>query len=247
MTSKMKRSILFTAFILITFNTLKAEPLHISDLSLRPPSECKGSGRPAPRMKETSSTESIGAPASDIDLNGDGWCDWIISLPYPTNTQLPEYKASEAVLLGTPQGARTFGNMGLLKSYWKNKRPVPEGLLIPGGVTGMAPALVAYVGKSTVPYFAGFSSAYPEFWGNAGSYRIYRWNQQFDMPQEVTMHEYTAVMRFWRTKFCRGQYANQDFLRPDIKNEENPLEVFVCAPWVETEIRRIERGESNVP
>jgi len=190
--------------------------------------------------------ESVAAPAGNIDVNGDGWCDWIIPLPYPTNAQLPEYRAGEAVLLGTPQGARPFGNMKRLKSSWKKKLPVPEGLIMPGNVTGMAPALVAYAGKDNLPYFAGFSSAYPDFWGDPGSYRIYRWNQEFDMPQEVSRQDYVVVMRFWRQAFCRGQYANQDFLRPDITNEEHPLEIFVCAPWVEAEVHRAGHDANHV-
>lgn len=243
---KMNASRLAFACLFLTFQPVQAESLSFSHLSMRPPVQCKGAGRPAPRTKETIRTESVAAPASNIDLDGDGWCDWIISLPYPTNTQLPEYRAGEAILLGTPEGARSFGNMKRLKAFWKRKLPVPEGLVVPGAVTGMAPVLVAYAAEGTAPYFAGFSSAYPDFWGNPGSYRIYRWNHEFDMPQEVSKHDYAFVMRFWQKEFCRGQYANRDFLRPDIKNEEHPLEIFVCAPWVQAEVGRAGHDTNHV-
>jgi hypothetical protein len=51
--------------------------------------------------------EIAGTPVSNLDLNGDGWCDWITPLPYPTNTQGQEYGARDAILLDTASGART--------------------------------------------------------------------------------------------------------------------------------------------
>jgi len=78
-----------------------------------------------------------------MDLNGDGWCDWVMAVAYPTDTQLPEHSAKEAILLGTEKGARTCDNVDKLKLHWKQQLPVPDGLVLPSGVTGMAPVLVA--------------------------------------------------------------------------------------------------------
>jgi len=115
-------------------NTAAATPLE-SDLMLKPPVACKGAGRPAPRTKETIHAETVGALATAMDLNGDGWCDWVMAVAYPTDTQLSEHSAKEAILLGTEKGARTFGNVDKLKLHWKQQLPVPDGLVLPSGVT----------------------------------------------------------------------------------------------------------------
>jgi hypothetical protein len=243
-----KKPNLAVLLMLFAVAPAKAEHLQASELRLKPSVQCKGTRRHAPKMKETIHSESVDAVASDTDLNGDGWCDWIIPLPYPTNTGLPEYPADEAILLGTVKGARTFGNLDRLKSYWKKKLPVPDGLVLPTGVTGMAPMLVAYVSGSNTPYFMGFSGSYPDFWSDAESYGVYKWNQEFDMPQEVSKSEYATVMKFWQHQYCtQRKYSNQDFLHPDSKNPERPLEIFVCAPWVSEAIRRAERDSEKMP
>lgn len=216
---------------------VRSELLQVSDLSLHPPIKCKGAGRPAPRIKETIHAESIGIPSTDIDLNGDGWCDWIIPAPYPTNTQATEYTAKESILLGTAKGARTFGN----NDKWKRNSPLPEGLISPEGVSGLAPVLVAYSKGGAAPYFLGFSSSYPEFWTDAESYPVFKWNQEFDSPQEVSKQEYVSVMKFWRKKYCEGKtYTNQDFLYPSDNHPDRPLEIFICAPWVTQAIHQAE-------
>lgn len=221
----------------------KADQLQESDLKLKPPVQCKGSGRPAPTMKESVRAESVGAPAAATDLNGDGWCDWIVALPYPSNTQLPEHSAREAILLGTEKGARVFGDLDKLKLHWKKRLPVPPGLVLPDGVTGMAPALVAYSSQDKAPYFLGLSRAYPEYWSDADSYKVYKWNQEFDTPQIVSDAEYVTVMKFWRKQYCEGKkYSNQEFLHPDSRNFEHPLEILVCSPWTDEAVRRVEGG-----
>jgi hypothetical protein len=111
------RRILAIQLGLLAAGSASVEQAQALELSLQPAIQCKGAGRPAPKMKQTVHAESVGAPATDLDLNGDGWCDWIIPVPYPTNTQLPEYMASEAVLRGDAKGARTFGEMARLKSH----------------------------------------------------------------------------------------------------------------------------------
>jgi hypothetical protein len=215
--------------------------LQESELSLEAPVACKGAGRPAPSMKETVHAGSVGAAAKPIDLNGDGWCDWIIPVASPINSGLPEYSPKEAILLGAKQGARIFGDVEKRRAYWKKRMPVPDGLVGPEGVTGMAPPLVAYRNSSPVPYFIGFSSAYPEFTSDAESYQVYRWNLEFDMPQQVSDTEYLTVMKFFRKRYCAGKhYSSSDFMHPDMKNAESPLEIVVCSPRMLEAFKRVE-------
>lgn len=163
-----------TALILLScfaiLGPAQAQSLDASTLSLHPPAACKGAGRPAPRTRDTVHAEIAGTPASDIDVDGDGWCDWITSLPYPTNSQGQEYRAREAILLGTANGTRSFGN-----------------------------------------------------------------------------REYVVVMRFWQKRYCEGKsYSNQDFLNPDYKKPDHPLEVYICAPWVTEAIHRAEHDGAGI-
>ncbi|NEX62456.1 hypothetical protein [Noviherbaspirillum galbum] len=210
-----------------------AEAIRSSDLRLEPMTKCRGAGRPAPKTKETIRTESVGVPATGIDLNGDGWCDWIIFVPAPINTQLPEYMAKEAILLGGKRGAKPFGKLDKMRDYQRKQLPIPSGLVIPEGIVGMAPPLVAYLTRSATPYFMGISTAFPYFWSDAESYSIYRWNNEFDMPQQVSDIEFVTVLEFWRQKFCIDKkYSNAEYLHPDLLNPEHPLEVLVCAPWM---------------
>jgi hypothetical protein len=235
-----------TALILLScfaiLGPAQAQSLDASTLSLRPPAACKGAGRPAPRISDTVHAEIAGTPASDIDLDGNGWCDWITSLPYPTNSQGQEYRAREAILLGTANGTRPFGDSALLKRYWKTHPQELSNLVVPDGTVGMAPPLVAYAGKDPVPYFAGFSGAFPDYWGDGDAYKVYKWNQEADAPQQVSSSEYVVVMKFWQKKYCEGEnYSNQDFLNPDYKKPDHPLEIYICAPWVTEAIHRAEQ------
>lgn len=231
------------ASVICVVVSAQAAALQQADLSLKPLAACEGAGRPAPKMKETVHAETVGAAATTIDLNGDGWCDWIMTLAYPTNTGLPEYGAKEAILLGTDKGARTFGNIEKMRQHWKQQLPVPDGLVMPDGVTGMAPVLVAYSSKSKAPYFIGFSNAYPDFMADADSYAVYQWNTEFDTPQTVSNADYLTVMKFLRKQYCEGtHYANQDFQHPETSNADHPLEVVVCSPQMADAIKRAERG-----
>ncbi len=40
------------------------------------------------------------------DLNGDGWCDYAIGVPYPFNSQMSSYDLSQEMLLGSKTGWR---------------------------------------------------------------------------------------------------------------------------------------------
>ena len=224
----------------------QAQALDASTLSLHPPVACKGAGRPAPRTRDTVHADSAGTPSTDIDLNGDGWCDWITPLPYPTNAQGQEYGARDAILLGTASGERTFGDGARLRQYWKNHPQAPGNLVIPNGATGMAPPLIAYAGRDPVPYFAGLSSAFPEYWGDGDAYKVYKWNQEADAPQQVGSREFATVMKFWQRSYCVGKdYSNRDFLNPEDKNPGHPLEIFICAPWVTEAILRAEHDDAR--
>lgn len=210
--------------------------LQESDLSLTPPAACKGAGRPAPKMKETVHAETVGAAATTTDLNGDGWCDWIMTLAYPMNAGLPGYGANEAILLGTEKGARTFGNIEKVRQHWKQQLPVPDGLVMPAGVTGMAPVLVAYSSKSKAPYFIGFSNTYPDFMTDADSYAVYQWNAEFDTPQAVSTADYLTVTKFLRKQYCEHR---------ENRHDHHPLEAVVCSPQMVDAIKRAERGVSR--
>lgn len=236
------KSLLFAlCIVFLGLKSFDAEALQQLELTTEPAGSCLGEGRPAPRMNETVHGESVGAPASNIDLNGDGWCDWVIPLPYPISGQLPAHSAKEAILLGMPKGARTFGNIKKLKENWDRKLTVPERLVLPDAITGMAPVLVAYKRGDMVPYFMGFSSTYPYFWSDFESHQIYRWNLDFDMPYQVSSKEYIVVATFWRKQYCPGRhYRPRDFLHPDSVNSERPLEIWICSPEMHEAIRRAE-------
>jgi hypothetical protein len=240
-----------TALILLScfaiLGPAQAQSLDASTLSLHPPAACKGAGRPAPRTRDTVHAEIAGTPASDIDVDGDGWCDWITSLPYPTNSQGQEYRAREAILLGTANGTRSFGNRARLKRYWKTHPQELSNLVVPDGTVGMAPPLVAYAGRDPAPYFAGFSGAFPDYWGDGDAYKVYKWNQEADAPKQVSSSEYVVVMRFWQKRYCEGKsYSNQDFLKPDYKKPDHPLEIYICAPWVTEAIQRAEHDGAGI-
>lgn len=221
----------------------KADTATASNLRLKPTVACKGAGRPAPKIKQTVAMSTVGAPARDIDLNGDGWCDWIFTLAAPTNTGMPEESVDQGIVLGTPTGARTFGNIERMRQLRRQKQPVPDDLAIPTAPAGLAPVLVAYAGTSAVPYFMGFSGSYPTFWDTPSDYQIWRWNAEFDTPQQVGSEEYVTVMRFWQKQYCPGRkYTPQDFQHPDQIKPEHPLEVFICAPGTEAEIRKVEQS-----
>jgi hypothetical protein len=111
----------------------------------------------------------------------------------------------------------------------------------------MAPPLVAYAGNDPVPYFAGFSSAFPDYWGDGDAYKVYKWNREADTPQRVGNSEFATVMKFWQRSYCVGKnYSNQDFMNPDDKNSEHPLEIFICAPWVTEAILRAEHDGAGI-
>jgi len=243
----MKKTGLIILSVLAVPGPAQAQPIDASALRLTPPIPCKGAGRPAPRTKGTVHADSAGTPSTRIDLNGDGWCDWITPLAYPTNTQGQEYGARDAILLGTASGARTFGDVARLKQYWKKHPQELGNLVMPDGTTGMAPPLVAYAGNDPVPYFAGLSSAFPEYWGDGDAYKVYKWNREADTPQQVGNSEFAAVMKFWQRSYCVGKnYSNQDFMNPDSKNPAHPLEIFVCAPWVTEAILRAEHDGAGI-
>ena len=82
---------------------LPAAALMDSDLTFKVLSckETKAKRPPLPAQKEV--------PYGNVtkaDLNGDGWCDYAIGVPYPFNSQMSSYYLSEEMLLGSKTGWR---------------------------------------------------------------------------------------------------------------------------------------------
>lgn len=99
----MKILIGIVALTLMGILPVQAAPLTEQDLTLEAP-QCrttKAKRPPLPAQKEV--------PYGNVtkaDLNGDGWCDYAIGVPYPFNSQMSLYYLSEEMLLGSKTGWR---------------------------------------------------------------------------------------------------------------------------------------------
>jgi hypothetical protein len=73
----------------------------VDELTLSRP-QCKMPTQKRPLLPANSPYES--AKSILVDASGDGWCDYILQIPYPINSKMSSYSLNEIMLLGSSSG-----------------------------------------------------------------------------------------------------------------------------------------------
>jgi hypothetical protein len=99
-----------------------AHGVEITSLSLDPPQTCKKPPKSPPykllHKEFLVVNSSSNYPFNDtVDINGDGWCDWVSMVggpPHRTDQEIPELE--DFIFLGTKSGWKKFGDMQKFRS-----------------------------------------------------------------------------------------------------------------------------------
>src|SRR4051812_35038423 len=107
----MKSSLMkFAAPVLLTLHCLQGYAVDMADLTLTPAQECKKPPKAPPykllhKEYRSYSITTNGPFDHTVDINGDGWCDWV-SRPWvaPHRGDIDEPQMKDFIFLGTSTG-----------------------------------------------------------------------------------------------------------------------------------------------
>jgi hypothetical protein len=139
-----------------------------------------------------------------VDINGDGWCDWIsMAARAPHRGDIEEPKIGEFIFLGTKTGWRKFGDTTKFLLDRSELTAPSSGWVPPfSGVAGFIFPTFVYSKKETAPYFAALSSVEDIAPSSAKDINVFKWSDVFDMPRTVSANDRKTIIMFLRSKLC---------------------------------------------
>jgi hypothetical protein len=196
----------------IGLGTMDAQAIEVAELSLLPGQACKAPPK-APPGKLLSkgyygnfSTGSNAPFVHDVDINGDGWCDWISIAAQPPHREGVEWGQplmKDFIFLGQKAGWRYFGNKKPIRAFiaeHKFGEPYPyDG---DSEVTHFVSPMFIYTQGDLRPYVSAISIAQDVLDATEEDVMVYRWNDAFDTLLDVNDHDRSVVIRFLRMQFC---------------------------------------------
>lgn len=193
----------------------------MADLSLTPFEKCKKPHRtpPAALLHKTyrSSTYTNFPFDGTVDINGDGWCDWVSTAARPPHRgDVDEPPLTDFIFLGTQNGWRRFGSA--------QTPPTDRQAVSPTGkvpVFGFIYPTFVYLRGEKRPFIAVLESFEDIAPSTLKDVFVLRWNSKFDMPDSVSGGDRQVVLKFLRIELCRQEKKSEveDSLAPIICDE----------------------------
>lgn len=205
------------SFILVTLLGLTcavANAVDIRDLSMTPSHACKKPPKAPPYALLHKEYNAYGTatnyPFNDtVDINGDGWCDWVsIAARAPHRGDTEEPQIADFILLGTKSGWRNFGNTKKFLLDRSSFTAPGSGWVPPfSGVSGFIFPTFVYSRKESAPYFAALSSFEDIAPPSVQNINVFQWSDAFDMPRTVSADDRKTILLFLSDALCKTSKA----------------------------------------
>ena len=218
----------FTSFIFLTLfglSPMEAHTIEIADLSLTPPRDCKKSPKKPPfnLIHKNYRAYEIGSNypfINSVDINGDGWCDWVsMSAGPPHRGDIDEPTMVDFIFLGTSMGWRKFGNMKKFLSDRSELTSPSVGWLAPNvPASGFIFPTFVYSTKNFIPFFVTLSSNEDIAPSSINDISVLQWDNTFDMARNVSNIDKKIVIKFLKNKLCDFNKDYQNTLATSMEN-----------------------------
>lgn len=184
----------------------QADAIDMADLSLTPFENCKKPPKSPPHTlmhKSYKSASSKNYPFDEtVDINGDGWCDWVSMAARPPHRgDIDEPPLTDFIFLGTQSGWRKFGNLKQVPTD-HSQAELPNGNV---PVFGFIYPTFVYVRGNKTPFIAVLESFEDIAPSTLKDIFVLRWNSKFDMPDGVSEGDRLMILKFLRIKLCKGE------------------------------------------
>jgi len=201
---------LCSAAVAVALTGVPAQAAAPSELLLTPASACKsppsGPGKLLDRAWPNASTAGNAPFDHQVDINGDGWCDWVSTAAQPSHRDrvaLAQPPMKDFIFLGSKSGWRRFGHPKAIRAYIDQHhfgQPGPyDG---DAEVSAFVTPVFIYAKDDPRPYVAAISIGQDVLDAKADDVVIYRWNDGFDALLQVNEQERAVVLQFLRTQHC---------------------------------------------
>ncbi|MRW87197.1 hypothetical protein GJ698_24310 [Pseudoduganella sp. FT26W] len=192
---------------------ISGAPVHatpVAELSLTPARACLAPpGNPGKLLNQVYPNASTAgnAPFShQLDINGDGWCDWVSTAaqpPHRDGVALEQPRLKDFIFLGSKSGWRRFGNQQAIRSFYDQQhfdQPPPyDGEF---EVSAFVSPLLIYAKDEPRPYVATISISQDVLDATAEDVVVYRWHDGFDTLLQVGKPERSKVVQFLQVQYC---------------------------------------------
>lgn len=219
-----KPFIKLTVSFLLALLCLQGHALEIADLSLTSTQPCKTPPKAPPYKLLHKKYQTYSIPTNapfdhTVDINGDGWCDWVSrpsELPYQSDMDEPPME--DFIFLGTPTGWRKFGNMKKFRSDTSGLNREGGWLSPDSSAFGFLDVRFIYANGNPVPYVVIlapiFDNRFPLRMEDIG---VLQWNNTFDMLHDVNNEVKNTIIEFLRKQNCEpGKKYEEGFTLTDV-------------------------------
>lgn len=142
---------------------------------------------------------------TNVDINGDGWCDWVSlggSAPHMFGESPP---MEHFLFLGTETGWRRFGTIKdplqpLPPSRLEGPRVLPPKAI----VSAFQDPLFVYSSQQSAPYVVVTRTTEDILTAVMSDVDIYRWNDDLDMLELLTLKARAPIILFLRDNACNN-------------------------------------------
>lgn len=163
-----------------------------------------------------------------LDINGDGWCDWVRGGYEGYRTDQEEAPMDEFIYLGTQRGWRHFG----LPKIYNNSLKKYAARIDSGYLGGSASAtaffqpIVIYAKSQSKPYIATvFRPDGPAPWPDQGDIKVLQWDDHFDKLKYVDEPIRLMVVEFLQRELCKKNPSITEDGFPLLVSQKNLCEV----------------------
>ncbi len=191
-----------------------AQAIELTELSLTPAHACNAPPRAPPTklLNKDYPGFSTGGNAPfrhDVDINGDGWCDWVSTAalsPHRDPYLWDEPLLKDFIYIGTKKGWRRFGNHQHIVAVRSRGKLGAHQVYGPDeDVADLIDPTFVYATGSSLPFVSAISlgqdilDAYPDnIW-------VYQWDKGLDALLVVAPREREIVIAFLRQQLCTDQ------------------------------------------
>jgi hypothetical protein len=220
-----KLNVLLFAFatLLATFCE-QTDAIDMANLSLTPFESCKKPPKTPPytlmHKKYNSATRTNYPFDNNVDINGDGWCDWVSTAARPPHRgDIDEPTLTDFIFLGTQSGWRRFGTQQKVP-LGQSQETLPTGNV---PVFGFIYPKFVYQRGDRTPFIVVLQSFEDIAPSTMQDIFVLRWDSNLDMPGGANDGDRLTILKFLRTKLCvRGhQYDGEESLASVICDERN--------------------------
>lgn len=190
-----------------------AHALSAADLSLKPGRACqtppKNPGKLLDQDYPADFSTGGNAPFSnDVDINGDGWCDWVSTAaqsPHREGVEWAQPLMKDFIFLGTRSGWRRFGNHKAIRAFIDQHTGEPHPYVGNDDVTAFVSPVFIYAEHESKPYVAAISILQDVLNATPNDVVLFRWHDGLDALRRVGEQEQAVVLQFLQAQYCGKQ------------------------------------------